>query len=134
MHTELAGMRGLIVTHGDLGKELIASAHLVVASEFTLSILSNRGRGKRELQQLISQWLQDGSGPAVIMVDEGLGSCGTAACVAASGRRDTWVLSGVNLSMVVTYLSRVGWLAPAELVEKVTQRAREAVRIMELEL
>ena len=133
MHTEKSSIRGLIVTHGDLGKELMASARLVVASESSLSILSNRDRGKREMQQLISEWLQSAEGPAVIMVDEGLGSCGTAACVAASGRKDTWVLSGVNLSMVVTYLSRVGRLSPSELVEKVTRRAREAVRIMELE-
>lgn len=125
-------MRGLIVTHGDLGRELIASARLVVASDAPLSILSNRGRGSHEMRQLISEWLKNESGPALVMVDEGLGSCGTAACLAASGRSDTWVLSGVNLSMVVTYLSRVGRLEPAELVKKVTQRAREAVRIMEL--
>jgi mannose/fructose-specific phosphotransferase system component IIA len=125
-------MRGLIVTHGELGRELIASARLVVASEAPLSILSNRDRGSQEMRQLISDWLQRESGPALIMVDEGLGSCGTAACLAAAGRADTWVLSGVNLSMVVTYLSREGRLEPAELVRKVTQRAREAVRIMEL--
>lgn len=124
-------MRGLVVTHGDLGRELLASASLVIAPRASLEVLSNDGRSGRQLREAIESWLASVDGPALIMVDEAAGSCGTAAGLAASGREDCWVLAGVNLAMVVTYLGRGDELPGTELVEKLLQRAREAVRLLE---
>ncbi len=123
-------MRGLIVTHGDLGRELVASARLVVASDAPVDVLSNTRLGNRELRSLIEEWLTREAGPALIMVDEGLGSCGLAASLAARDREQTWIVSGVNLSMVVTYLNRRGRMPEEELVEKILSRGREAVRLV----
>ena len=124
-------MRGLIVTHGDLGLELIASARLIAGGEVVIDALSNSGRGSRELAAAIAEWLDAERAPATVMVDEARGSCGTAAQLAAAGRQDCWILGGVNLPMVVTYLSRVGQLEGEELVNKIHDRAREAVRRMD---
>jgi len=124
-------MRGLIVTHGDLGRELVASARLVVFSSTTLDVVSNSGLGNRELRSVIEEWLQREEGQTLIMVDEGLGSCGLAASLAARDRVDTWILSGVNLSMVVTYLSRKEQMEGQALVDKILDRGRQAVRLME---
>ena len=127
-------MRGLIVTHGDLGRELVAAARLVVFSSAKLDVVSNANLGNRGLRSIIEDWLQREDGPALIMVDEGLGSCGLAASLAVRDRKDSWVLSGVNLSMVVTYLSRNGQLEGEALIDKILKRARQAVRIMEPQL
>jgi len=124
-------MRGLVVTHGDLGRELVASASLVVGPNAPLEVFSNQGRGGRELREAIATWLASDDGPALIFVDEGAGSCGTAACLAASNREDCWVLGGVNLAMIVTYLGRGGELSGEALVQKILQRARESVRQLE---
>ncbi len=124
-------MRGLIVTHGDLGRELVASARLVVAAEVEVDVLSNARLGSREMRSRIKGWLDREPGEALIMVDEGLGSCGLAASLAARERPGTWVLAGVNLAMVVTYLNRRERLEGEALVEKILDRARQAVRLME---
>ncbi len=124
-------MRGLVVTHGDLGRELVASASLVVGPNASLEVFSNSGQSGRELREAIATWLAVADGPAMILVDEAAGSCGTAACLASAGREECWVLAGVNLAMVVTFLGRGGELLGEELVEKVLQRSREAVRLLE---
>jgi mannose/fructose-specific phosphotransferase system component IIA len=124
-------MRALVVTHGDLGRELVASASLVVGLNAPLDVFSNHGRSGRELREAITTWLVASEEPALIFVDEGAGSCGTAACLAAAGREDCWVLGGVNLAMIVTYLARAAELEGEALVDKILQRAQEAVRVLE---
>lgn len=125
-------MRGLVVTHGDLGRELVASASLVVGLGAPLDVFSNQGRSGRELREAIASWLVASDDAAIIMVDEGAGSCGTAACLAAAGRQNCWVLGGVNLAMVVTYLGRSAQHDGEALVEKILQRSQEAVRLLEI--
>jgi len=88
-------MRGLVVTHGELGRELVAASKLVVAGHRPLDVLSNTGHDARQLRTRIAQWLEE-PGDALVMVDEGAGSCGTAARLAAAGRPSTWLVAGLN--------------------------------------
>lgn len=123
-------MHALVVTHGNLGQELIASAREVYANDAPLDPLSNAGRDVEALRQAISHWLNSHDGPALILVDVGGGSCGIAAQRAAAGRTRTWVVGGVNLPMVLTYLTGHGQLAPEDLVSKVLERGTSAVDLL----
>jgi mannose/fructose-specific phosphotransferase system component IIA len=123
-------MRALLVTHGDLGRELIASARYIYAVDAPLDSLSNRDKDARQLQEAIQSWLDLQSGPVILFVDVGGGSCGIAAQLAARSRLQSWVIGGVNLPMILTYLSSHAQLDPEELVSKILDRALNAVRLL----
>lgn len=124
-------MRALLVTHGRLGEELLASAAFIYAAKAPIEALSNRGLDAAGLQQRIRAWLDLDDGPVLLFVDVGGGSCGTAAQLACAGRSQTWVLGGVNLAMVLTYLGSHGQMDPPELVSKILDRALNAVRLLD---
>ena len=123
-------MRALLVTHGDLGEELIASARYIYAVDAPLDFLSNRDKDARQLQSAIEEWLGLREGPVLVLVDVGGGSCGIAAQLAVGSRPGSWVIGGVNLPMVLTYLSSHAQLDPEELVSKMLDRALNAVRLL----
>jgi mannose/fructose-specific phosphotransferase system component IIA len=124
-------MRALLVTHGRLGEELLASAACIYDVEAPIEYLSNRDLDAAELQRRIRAWLDREDGPVLVFVDVGGGSCGTAAQIACAGRDQSWVLGGVNLAMVLTYLGSHGQLDPPELVSKILDRALNAVRLLD---
>ena len=125
-------MRALLVTHGELGDALLESARLIYAVEAPISVLSNTSLGLEELVDAIRGWLDRESGPALIMVDVGGGSCGVAARAAAAGRPRTWLLAGANLPMVLTYLSHHGQVGSDDLLSRLLDRAHNAVALLEV--
>lgn len=121
-------MRALLLTHGNLGQALLDSASQIYAVDAPVDVLSNEGRGTEELQKEIQRWLAVDEGPVILLVDVGGGSCGIAARLAARHRADCWILGGVNLPMVLTYLSSHAQLGPEDLVSKLLDRSLNAVR------
>lgn len=119
-------MRALIVSHGQLAAELLASARSICALDAPVEALSNEGHGPDELRAAIQAWIEAAPGDALVLVDAGGGSCGIAArlAVARCGRPDVRVLGGANLPMVLALLSSLGELDPSALVEKLLARAR----------
>jgi mannose/fructose-specific phosphotransferase system component IIA len=67
------------------------------------------------------------------MVDVGGGSCGIAARRAAASREECWILGGVNLAMLLTFLGNQGELEGEALVTKILDRALNAIDRLELE-
>ena len=124
-------MRALLVTHGRLGEELLASAACIYDAEAPIEAISNRDLDAAGLAQRIREWLDRDDGPVLVFVDVGGGSCGNAAQLACAGRSQSWVLGGVNLAMVLTYLGSHGQLEPPELVSKILDRALNAVRLLD---
>jgi len=123
-------MRALLVTHGNLARELLASARSVYAAAAPIEALSNAERGVEDLRQEIVGWLEAETEPALILVDVGGGSCATAARLAARDRTGTWIVGGVNLAMVLTFLSSHA-LEPAELVPKLLDRGLNSVAVLQ---
>jgi mannose/fructose-specific phosphotransferase system component IIA len=127
-------MRALLVTHGELGAELAATAEAVVGVRGLLAALSNDGHTATSLRDRIGHWLATRPGPALVFVDEASGSCGVAAAAAAAAHAEvTWVVGGVNIAMLVAYLSGCSHLPPDRLVDKVLDRGRSAVRLVRSE-
>ena len=95
-------MRVLLVTHGNLGESLLHSAARIYGQAVGVDFLSNDPHDATGLAGAIEEWLGPDDTDAMILVDVGGGSCGTAARLAADGRQHTWILGGVNLPMVLT--------------------------------
>jgi len=99
-----APARALILTHGSLGRELIAAAELIVGHAEGLDSRSNDGLSAAGQADLIESFLAaDPASPAIIFVDLLGGSCSLAGSrFLAPGR--VQLLTGVNLPMVIAFL------------------------------
>jgi mannose/fructose-specific phosphotransferase system component IIA len=126
-------MHALLVTHGQLGEALLKSARQIYDADASVDVLSNDGRGAEELVAAVADWLCAHPGPALLMVDVGGGSCGIAARRAAASREECWILGGVNLAMLLTFLGNQGELEGEALVTKILDRALNAIDRLELE-
>jgi len=120
-------VRALIITHGRLGEELLASAREVYDIDAPVDFLSNRDCDLPDLVAKIENWLAEVEGPALLLVDVGGGSCGVAAQKAVGDRAQTWVIGGLNMPMLLTYLSSHADLRPEDLIAKMLDRALNAV-------
>ena len=123
-------MRALIVTHGNLGEALLESSQAVFPQEAPIKAISNSGLSAAALQALIEEWLAEDDASGLIFVDIGSGSCGIASRMASVGRGDVWILGGVNLAMILTYISSWNQIEGKELITKILDRALNAVQLL----
>lgn len=123
--------RALLITHGELGTSLLASARQIYAVDAPLDVMSNDGQDLDALTAAVTAWLVRDDGDALLMVDVGGGSCGVAARLAVRDRPRTWILGGVNLPMVLTYLGSHGQLGSEDLVAKILDRSHNAVALLD---
>jgi mannose/fructose-specific phosphotransferase system component IIA len=124
-------MRVLLVTHGQLGQSLLDSAAQIYGEAVGVDFISNDPHDASGLARAIGAWLGTDDTDTLILVDVGGGSCGSAARLAADGRKRTWILGGVNLPMVLTCLGSSDVMDGAALVEKILDRALNSVALLE---
>ncbi len=122
-------IRALVLTHGDLGRELVRVTQLVTGPVPGLDHLSNQGLGAAELGRRVAAWLDAGgpAGEAVVLVDEYGGSCAGAARTAGAGRRGVEILAGANLAMLIGFASWRDSLGLPELARALVEKGRQAV-------
>lgn len=120
-------MRALVITHGGIGDELVKVAEMILGPQEGLSAATNAGRSATTLQDLVGQWLEAGSGPCLVMVDDYGGSCASAAQLACGERAECYILGGVNLAMVLGFLTWRETSEPEELVQRIVDKGREAI-------
>jgi len=121
--------RALVITHGRIGEELVRVAAMILGPQEGLEAMSNAHRSAQDITEAVRAWLgaADAAGPAVILVDDYGGSCATASQLACEGRRDTAVVSGVNLAMVLGFLTWRETSDHADLVNRLVTKGREAI-------
>lgn len=127
---DLADMiRTLLVTHGNLGNELVNTAQLIVGPQEGVKILSNEELSSESLYEAVRGEISNyGQDETVIFVDVAGGSCLTA-CKAVQGEgKRIRVLSGVNLPMVLEFFHYRGKLPFEELVERVLMKGRTGIQ------
>lgn len=124
-------IRALVITHGNIGAELVRVTGLILGPVEGLAALSNSGRSLGDLRDEISAWLAEGVATgaegAVIFVDDYGGSCATAAQLACGHEPGRAILSGVNLAMLLGFLTWRENDEFAELVGRVVRKGREAI-------
>ena len=122
---------GLVVTHGALGEELVRVVTLVLGPTEALGALSNRGLGAREVTAAIRDWLaalpDKGAAGVLLFIDDFGGSCANAAQLALQGGPPAAILTGVNLAMVLDFLTWRDSLALPELARRLVEKGRQAI-------
>lgn len=126
--------RALVMSHGAIGRELVGVVEMILGPIEGLDALSNHGLSGEDLQQKVAEWLDaepvgenGAAGPALIFIDDFGGSCGTAARLCCGQRSDVAILSGVNLAMLLGFVT---WREDSELdelVQRIIQKGREAI-------
>ena len=120
--------RALVVTHGNLGAELVRVTELILGPAGGLEAMSNQGLANLDLTKRIQAWLAGAAGrPAVILVDDYAGSCATAARLACEERAGVAIIAGVNLAMLLSFLTWRDDADLAELTQRIITKGREAI-------
>lgn len=125
---------GLVVTHGALGEELVRVVTLVLGPVENLGALSNRGLGARDLTEAIRGWIaaepERGAGGILLFIDDFGGSCANAAQLAVQTGPPAGILTGVNLAMVLDFLTWRDSLTVAELSRRLVEKGRQAIALL----
>lgn len=122
-------LRGLIVTHGDLGRSLRATAETMTGLGSDIEVLSNETHSRDSLCEAVEQRLQAwGGDPGILLTDIPGGSCTHAALLQAASLPHIGVVTGVNLPMLVDFLFNRNKYEVAELAERLELKGRAAVQ------
>jgi mannose/fructose-specific phosphotransferase system component IIA len=122
-------IRALLVTHGNLGSELVNTAQLIVGPQAGVKVLSNEELSSESLCEAVQgELVTYGADDTVIFVDVAGGSCLTACKAAKSTCEKIKVISGVNLPMVLEFFLYRGTLAFDELVERIIGKGRGGIQ------
>lgn len=132
--------RALVITHGAIAEELKNVVEMILGPTEGLEAMSNSGKSAPDITQAVSQWLDQvnkgsdnepqPSRQAIILIDDYGGSCATAAQLAVKNRPEVAIISGVNLAMLLGFVT---WRESSdfnELVRKVVQKGREAITLL----
>ena len=120
--------RGLIVTHGRLGEELIAAAALILGHADGLTATTNDGLSTGALRDQVSDFLAaDADSPVVLLVDLLGGSCAQAGAALVDPSR-VRLVTGVNLAMVIAFLSGREREPLDQLVEGIVARGHRGIQ------
>jgi PTS system mannose-specific IIA component len=118
---------GLLVTHHNIGLELIRAAASIVGPQEDLGVLSNQDASFDSLCQKI-QSLIPPDRDAIIMVDYFGGSAYLAARTICKSADRRVFISGVNLPMVLSFVTKRNQLRFPELVEVIKADAVRGIR------
>ncbi len=125
-------IRALVMTHGNIGGELVRVAELILGPVDGLTALSNAGKSATELQADVKAWLATGDDEAgeIIFIDDYGGSCASASIIACGETSQRVIISGVNLSMLLGYVTWRDRDEHAELAAKLVRKGREAITLV----
>lgn len=121
-------VRAVLVTHGALGGELVRTAEAILGRQDGVAIVSNEGVSLDGLVETL-RTAAGAPGPVVFLVDLLGGSCGHA-CRALRAERgaDAFVVTGVNLPMLLEFFYHRDRVPFAELQERLIHKGRDGVR------
>ena len=125
----------IIVTHGDLGRELIATARSIVGEFDGCHGISNAQKSPQVLCDELTA-IVDGSDPGtnfIVFVDFFGGSCCHACLSVEQERPNIKLISGVNLPMVLAFLNKRGEVAFEDLPKELISRGQNSIRAVDTE-
>ncbi|MBC8426378.1 PTS mannose transporter subunit IIAB [bacterium] len=121
----------LVITHGDVGRELVHVVEMILGPVEGLSALTNSGKSVQDLTTEIREALAaspDGTdNPSLLFIDDFGGSCANAAQFAMAEGAKAQILTGVNLAMLLDYVTWRDSMAAGELSRRLVEKGREAI-------
>ena len=130
-------IRAIVMTHGRIGTELVNVVEMILGPIDGLEALSNHGLSGDDLKEKMGAWLGPlpGEGdelvpldpPAVIFIDDFGGSCGNAAQLCCGQRPGVAIVSGVNLAMLLGFVTWREDNDLDEVVHQIVKKGRESI-------
>jgi mannose/fructose-specific phosphotransferase system component IIA len=118
-------MVAIILTHKNLAQELITTAKSIVGHDEKLYGFTNHTKTTEQLFGEIKEFLKSKDSPenVLFMVDLRGGNCWTVARMLIRENKGYYVISGVNLPMIVSYLTKKDGCNFEDLVKSVEKDA-----------
>jgi PTS system mannose-specific IIA component len=123
-------IQALVLTHGQIGAALVKVVELILGPTEGLRADTNQGRAAREVTEVVSRWVADLDGPGLILIDDYGGSCANAARLGGTEAAGIPVISGVNLSMLLAFVTWRDEVPLADLVQRIVDQGRQAVAVV----
>lgn len=120
-------IRALVITHGQIGFELVKVVEMILGPTEGLDATTNNGKSGDDITQEVQQWLASNEGPALILVDDFGGSCAISAQLVCGERDDVAILCGVNLAMLLGFVTWRDNSSVPDLARQMVQKGREAI-------
>jgi PTS system mannose-specific IIA component len=123
----------IVVTHGKLAQEFIATAQKIYGNVKGVYAVSNDDTTPQALASDIDAIIESG-GPDdafVILVDFLGGSCGHATLSVERRRRNVRVVSGVNLPMLLAFLNKRADVSFERLPAELASRGRDSIHAVD---
>ena len=119
----------LIVTHADLAQALVRAAEQVVGPVEDVTLLSNEGLSRDDLEDAIESRVHDWAHGGLLLTDFWGGSCHTCGASAARRHGEIVIVTGINLPLLLDYLHNRDRLGANELAERLQQKGRDSIRV-----
>lgn len=128
-----AGTIGIIITHGALAEELLHTAELIVGRSEGCFALCGSDLCDEALVGKIRKIIEDsGRKNAVLFVDYFGGSCCINSVRAAEGLLGVKVVSGVNLPILLDFITKRSSMDFEEMVDHIIRRGSESIKVVDL--
>lgn len=121
------GALAAVVGHGDFPKGLLSAAERIVGKQEGIVTISNEGLGTEELTRLVRTELDGVTSRIFVFVDLKGGSTYNVCRELMSSHKDWVLIAGVNLPMMLTFLSYRQKLNQEELLGKVLEAGRRGM-------
>lgn len=118
---------GILITHFDIGSELLRAAESIINPQDNLVVLSNQNMGFECLRQQIQSVIPIDMN-VIIMVDNFGGSTHIAAKAVCESNDCIALICGVNLPMLLSFITKRDRLDFPRLVEVVQEDAIRGIR------
>lgn len=125
-------IQGLVLTHGGIGAELVGVVEMILGPVEGLRADTNRGRSAYQVTEVVRTWLAGlaADDQAMVFIDDYGGSCANAALLGGGEGAGVSVLSGVNLAMLLAFVTWRDEVAPDELAQRIIDKGRQAVTVV----
>ncbi|MCK4538731.1 MAG: hypothetical protein KAV42_08045 [Candidatus Krumholzibacteria bacterium] len=124
---------GIIVTHGGLARELLDTAKLIVGKIPFCYAISNKGLADEVLVSKIKKIIEETDPSFAFLFVDYFGSSCSLNCVrAVRGRDNTVVISGINLPILLDFVTKRGTMEPEEIINNLIHRGQESVKIVNI--
>ncbi|MBC8366078.1 hypothetical protein H8E52_01575 [bacterium] len=118
----------LVICHGELGSAFMDALDGIFGPVDEFHVISNRGLSNEALEDAVRAKLGEIGRQALIFTDYFGGSCANASLTVLKGRPDYRVVSGVNLPMLIYYLTHRDEMDMAAILPGIINRGQNAIR------
>ncbi len=127
-------VKGIIITHGGLGEELLKTARMVFGDFDGCSSISNSGKATQVLVEELEKAVSSGVGEScMLFVDFFGGSCCYVCLKFQMEHSDVPIISGVNLPILLAFLNKRNDVPFDELARELIRRGQDSIKMVDIE-